>query len=695
MKIRELVTPLVVVISILYLLSYYGLRFEIISGKQPEIILHTTVANNTSSSSSVGFDLNHAKAVGADIHAKGNGELKWQGETVHRRGGTLGAYTEVVNIFNGTDYTLREVYDVLVKDHPELITSGKEPYNCHDVNKHFGFSVETDKKCTISEVKDLLNQGKLVQKMVSQNKWRNSKGEWVSWEGSHTGLIFHYDGTFHMKAAGKIRQTDAIYTEKQLSEWMGGQEKKFIVYTKTSSQATSLTKKTSSVGPIDPIDLTLDEKTKQFQMKLNKVSQGCCFVGTNLIAVCDINVSTGGGNDNGTVCLYDRQTGERIESSAVERVGNHSNSMTFDPIEQKLLIATKGVDVYKVNLIEKKIEKEKSHLDLRGHGIAYDPKTDNFIMVSGKTIMKYTREEFYEGKSPSISHRYTYTPYNEGKASAQGLGAFESYGFIPFSNKDNNGNYINNTIVVVKAETGENLTELKTTYPHELEDCMFSDSGELFVSDTMGNLFDTGVNAYSDLKIGSSGGMQFLPKLPKLPNFFSFIPSIFKRGNNEKNTSNFSSMSREEKIEESVRWELAIAEDDSHGYSTDSDERYGQHGEYCCSTLSIMSWERLGVPVRSKYHASRSKDLYKAYLKAGFKDVTNQVNLKTMEGLQRGDVLLNKNHSHTETYIGDGKVVGAHKDSHHPERGDQRGDEISINSYFSHSYATVLRYYGN
>lgn len=511
--------------AIFLFISATGLRqTEVITGANPEIIFHTTASSTSGSSSSAGFNLQHAKSLGADIHAKGNGNLKWQGETVDDRGGTLGAYTEVVNIFNETDYTLHEVYDVLVKDHPELLTSGKQPYSCTDVNKHFGFSVEEDKKCTISEIKDLLYQGKLVQKMVSTNEWRNAKGEQVSWPGSHTGLLFYYDGKyFHMKAAGQIRQKDALYTEEQLSEWMGGQEKKFIVYTKTSSQTTSLTKKTSRVGPIDPIDLTLDEKSKQFQMKLNNVSQGCCFVGSNLIAVCDINVSTGGGTDSGTVCLYDRQTGKRFESSAIERVGNHSNSMTFDPTTNQLLIATKGVDVYRVSLNERKIEKE-THLDLKGHGIAYDPKANCFIMVSGKTIMKYTREEFYGEKSPSKSYRYSYSLYDAEKAAAQGLGAYNGYAFIPFSNKDSKGNYVSNTIVVYDIENGENVTELQTSYPTEIEDCMFADNGDLYVSDTLGNLFKTGFNAQRDLK-GESGWFT-LPKLPKLrkfSNFFSFF----------------------------------------------------------------------------------------------------------------------------------------------------------------------------
>ena len=208
------------------------------------------------------FDLEHAINVGVDIHERGIGNLDWQGEKVDNRGGTLGAYTEAVNIFNGTNYTIREVYDVLVKAHPELLTTGKQPYKCTDVNDHYNFSVSYNDKYTVSEVKELLGQGKLVQRMVETNKWRGSNGQWLSWPGSHTGLIFYYDGTyFHMKAAGKIKQKNAIYTDQQLTEWMGGYRKRFVVYTKKGYETNQQTSKGFDLE--HAINVTADPHSKE------------------------------------------------------------------------------------------------------------------------------------------------------------------------------------------------------------------------------------------------------------------------------------------------------------------------------------------------------------------------------------------------------------------------------------------------
>ena len=178
------------------------------------------------------FNLEHAIKVFDGIHARENGHLKWQGEKVDDRGGTLGCYEEAVNIFNGTNYRIYEIYNILVKNHPELRTTGKEPYKCEDMNRLFNMSVSRA-KADISEVKNALQQGKLVQLMVHSNKWRNSEGKWVSWPGTHSGLIFYYDGVyFHMKAAGKIEQSNAIYTETQLIEWMGHTGNRLVIYTK-------------------------------------------------------------------------------------------------------------------------------------------------------------------------------------------------------------------------------------------------------------------------------------------------------------------------------------------------------------------------------------------------------------------------------------------------------------------------------
>ena len=607
-------------ISIIFLVaSALGLKIDIImrNGNINQIKFHTTLngGQSTTSTSGSGFDLEHAINVHDNIHAHGNGNLRWQTTTVNHRGGTLGAYEEAVNIFNGTNYRIYEIYEVLVKAHPELINTKKEPYECEDLNTHYNMSVSYVPSNT-SEAKKALQEGKLVQLQVHSNKWRNSKGEHVSWKGFHTGLIFHYDGTyFHMKAAGKINQWDSIYTESQLEEWIGNTHKPFIVYTKIDGKSISSpsSSETSSKKSIEKnIDFKLDDSAKQYKMTLNRVSQGCCFVGDDLIAVCDINVSTGGGNDNGTVCLYDRKTGKRYESSAVDRVGNHSNSMTFDPKTNKLLIATKGVDVYEVDLDVKKISSKKSHLDLKGHGIAYDQIKDTFTLVYGNKLRTYSREEFYGEKSPSKTSKYNYSPYNKKRASAQGLGAFGHLAFIPFSNKDSRGNYESNTILVFDLENGIEVTQLNTNYPHEIEDCMCSDNGELYCSDTMGNLFKTGINAYSDLGANRKSnseewkggeGLKFpiLPiNIPKIPiqMLSSFITNIFS-GNNGENASNTASSATtaDEKYTAVMavleRW-MQMDGKEAHQEVIDAyngyQDAHGKANKHMDSSLSFRNW---------------------------------------------------------------------------------------------------------
>ena len=167
------------------------------------------------------FNLDHALQVGDNIHSKENRDLKWHGTTIGKTGGVMGAYTEAVNILNEKNYRIYEVYNVVVKYHPEgKNSSNNEPYGMNDVNKYFNLKVTYIPR-TISSIKQALSQGKLVQTYSNNNKFRNSKGELVKWKGTHTGLIFYYDGEyFYMKNAGAIQQKKAIYTEKQLIEWL-------------------------------------------------------------------------------------------------------------------------------------------------------------------------------------------------------------------------------------------------------------------------------------------------------------------------------------------------------------------------------------------------------------------------------------------------------------------------------------------
>ena len=166
------------------------------------------------------FNLEHAIKVHDNIHRKENTDLPWHNDIVGHCGGSIGAYTEAVNIFNEKDYRIYEVYAVLTKRHPELITTNKEPHTCKDVNDYYNI-VATEIKPTIKEMRKALDEGCLVQKIANSNKWRDDKGKLKSWPGFHWGLIFYYDGKYyHMKAAGNLDQSDSIYTESQLKEWL-------------------------------------------------------------------------------------------------------------------------------------------------------------------------------------------------------------------------------------------------------------------------------------------------------------------------------------------------------------------------------------------------------------------------------------------------------------------------------------------
>ena len=148
----------------------------------------------------------------------------------------MGAYEEAVNIFNGTDYHIYEVYDVLVNAHPELKTDHLEPYECEDINDYYGFTVSRA-PAEINEIDNALREGRLVQLQVHSNKWRNAEGNPVDWPGYHSGLIFYFDGSlYHMKAPGKINQKNAVYTREQLIDWIGGTGKQLVIYTKHQTE---------------------------------------------------------------------------------------------------------------------------------------------------------------------------------------------------------------------------------------------------------------------------------------------------------------------------------------------------------------------------------------------------------------------------------------------------------------------------
>lgn len=154
-------------------------------------------------------------------------------------------------------------------------------------------------------------------------------------------------------------------------------------------------------------------------------------------------------------------------------------------------------------------------------------------------------------------------------------------------------------------------------------------------------------------------------------------------------------MTRQQTIEKAVTWAVQIAQDSSHGY--DQIHRWGP--DYDCSSLLISAWQQAGVPVKDA-GATYTGNMFQAFLRCGFEDVTADVNLSTGAGLQRGDVLLNVRH-HTAMCIGSGQIVHASINESGRatggKTGDQTGREICVRSYYKYSkgWDKVLRYVGS
>lgn len=146
------------------------------------------------------------------------------------------------------------------------------------------------------------------------------------------------------------------------------------------------------------------------------------------------------------------------------------------------------------------------------------------------------------------------------------------------------------------------------------------------------------------------------------------------------------------KTEKATKQMESWAQDSSHGY--DQDYRWGEKGDFDCSSAVIQAWQNVGVPVKKK-GATYTGDMKAVFLSCGFKDVTSKVNRSTGSGLLRGDVLLNDTH-HVAMYCGNGKEVEASINekgtAHGGQPGDQTGKEFLIRSYRNYPWDCVLRY---
>lgn len=143
-------------------------------------------------------------------------------------------------------------------------------------------------------------------------------------------------------------------------------------------------------------------------------------------------------------------------------------------------------------------------------------------------------------------------------------------------------------------------------------------------------------------------------------------------------------------VEAAVKWAIAIANDNSHGY--DQGNRWGP--DYDCSSLVYESF-RVGGGFNLPVHSGSTRTMIEDFTKIGFKWLPNLGG--SQASLLRGDILLNVG-AHTEIYLGGGMNVGAHTNEFGGitggKPGDQSGKEISQGQYYNFPWNGVLRYVG-
>ena len=182
--------------------------------------------------------IDHAVRVNDNIQWKGNKELKWHNEKLIKTGGDIGAMTEAIDVLNGKDYKIKDIYQYMIKVDPKRATDKRQPYSCTKLKQHYGIksTVVAREDVTPDKIKEWLADGKLLAIKSNANRWRDADNKLVSWNNTaHWGLIFYWDGKyFHMKDTGSARQPNGTYTPTQLENWLEGNAGSGVLYYKSS-----------------------------------------------------------------------------------------------------------------------------------------------------------------------------------------------------------------------------------------------------------------------------------------------------------------------------------------------------------------------------------------------------------------------------------------------------------------------------
>lgn len=144
-------------------------------------------------------------------------------------------------------------------------------------------------------------------------------------------------------------------------------------------------------------------------------------------------------------------------------------------------------------------------------------------------------------------------------------------------------------------------------------------------------------------------------------------------------------------VESAISWMEKMAADNSHGY--DQIYRWGERGDYDCSSAVITAYQQAGIPVKAN-GATYTGNMYSVFTKCGFRDVTAACNLSTGAGMIRGDVLLNHVH-HTAMFCGNGMEVEASINEFGGATGGKPGDQTGLEflkkAYRNYPWNCVLR----
>ena len=170
------------------------------------------------------------------------------------------------------------------------------------------------------------------------------------------------------------------------------------------------------------------------------------------------------------------------------------------------------------------------------------------------------------------------------------------------------------------------------------------------------------------------------------------------------------------RVESAVQWAIAIANDNTHGYSQGAENATAsrlytgsrESPDYDCSSLVYHAFEHGGFKIIENWHKNpKYMSRYNGKQYSGdadtiWEDLSADGGWKkyswaeVADNLQRGDILCAPQR-HVAIYIGDGKTVEA-RGVNNPRGGDWRtgdqGGEIDFYSAYDRGWTEVYRYTG-